>query len=908
MEEIPLTQFPTEAKFKYSWRNYQQRVLGELQKHLRDKHLHVVAPPGSGKTILGLEVALRLNQPTLILAPTVAIRNQWIQRFCEMFLQTHEVPYWISSDIRHPKFLTVSTYQGLHAACKGLDDEEGEEQKEKTKKSGFVAIVKLLKQQNIGTIVVDEAHHLKNEWWVTLNKIKQKLKPVIVGLTATPPYDVVYAEWERYLELNGAVDAEITVPELVKEGDLCPHQDYIYFCHPSKEEQEKIVGFRENINHLYNQLRKDEILAEAISQHPVFLEPENYLDWIYNNIAHYSAILIFLHECGTVIPLDHFKLIGAENFEIPPFDSKWLAILLEFYLFKEKKAFEENKTYKKHQKELEIKLRHFNIIEHSQINFENNKAINALVTSSISKLNAIREIVDFEYDQLGDDLRMVILTDYIRKEFLANDIENNVNLNKIGVASIFEKLRRTNIDNKKIGILTGSLVVIPKEALLPLGEKNRKFGIKSIEFKPLIFDKNYLILNVNENLKQNIVHTVTELFQDGHIQILIGTQALLGEGWDAPAVNSLVLASFVGSFVLSNQMRGRAIRTQRGNDDKTGNVWHLACIDLLSEIGGKDLELMERRFKGFVGVGADDIPLIESGIGRLGIPKEIHVPTILEKKNKDTFKQAAKRDALKQKWHTAVNSGTVALEQIRIPYPIKERTYQQSVDLYYNKTARNVAAELGFGLLAFSQQLTGFIFENIGMMRTAQGMYTILTSIGIGGLAIFGRRLYVTSKILLKYKDITKDIQQISNALLATLIEVEIIKTPVIELKAEATVDSKGAMYCCLQGGSTFEQSTYINALQEIIIPIDNPRYVVVRKNKKVGGIIKQKDYHAVPELLGRKKATTDVFIRKWAVHVGDCDLIYTRTPEGRKMLLKSRMEALSTQLEDNIDRVNKWK
>ena len=65
----------------------------------------------------------------------------------------------------------------------------------------------------------------------------------------------------------------------------------------------------------------------------------------------------------------------------------------------------------------------------------------------------------------------------------------------------------------------------------------------------------------------------------------------------------------------------------------------------------KDLELMERRFKGFVGVGADDIPLIESGIGRLGIPKEIHVPTILEKKNKDTFKQAAKREALKQKWH-----------------------------------------------------------------------------------------------------------------------------------------------------------------------------------------------------------------------------------------------------------------
>ena len=30
---------------------------------------------------------------------------------------------------------------------------------------------------------------------------------------------------------------------------------------------------------------------------------------------------------------------------------------------------------------------------------------------------------------------------------------------------------------------------------------------------------------------------------------LVGTQALLGEGWDAPSVNTLVLASYVGSYM-----------------------------------------------------------------------------------------------------------------------------------------------------------------------------------------------------------------------------------------------------------------------------------------------------------------------------------------------------------------------
>jgi superfamily II DNA or RNA helicase len=47
-------EYPKGIQFKYKWRKYQQRVLEELQEHLTDEHLHVIAPPGSGKTVLGL--------------------------------------------------------------------------------------------------------------------------------------------------------------------------------------------------------------------------------------------------------------------------------------------------------------------------------------------------------------------------------------------------------------------------------------------------------------------------------------------------------------------------------------------------------------------------------------------------------------------------------------------------------------------------------------------------------------------------------------------------------------------------------------------------------------------------------------------------------------------------------------
>lgn len=132
-----MTEYPKDIKFKYGWRKYQQRVLDYLQDHLTYRHLHVIAPPVSGKTVLGLEVAIRLNKPTLILAPTIAIRNQWIQRFCELFLQTNLTPDWISRDIRNPKFMTVVTYQGLHAACDNWrsDEEEFESEEEETEEA-----------------------------------------------------------------------------------------------------------------------------------------------------------------------------------------------------------------------------------------------------------------------------------------------------------------------------------------------------------------------------------------------------------------------------------------------------------------------------------------------------------------------------------------------------------------------------------------------------------------------------------------------------------------------------------------------------------------------------------------------------------------------------------------------------
>jgi superfamily II DNA or RNA helicase len=102
--------------FKYPWRPYQARFLNEIDCHLSDDKLHVVAAPGAGKTTLGLEIFRRLGSSCLVLSPTRIIRNQWIRRLVDFIPQGESVEIlpWVSQEFDKPGYLTSITYQALH--------------------------------------------------------------------------------------------------------------------------------------------------------------------------------------------------------------------------------------------------------------------------------------------------------------------------------------------------------------------------------------------------------------------------------------------------------------------------------------------------------------------------------------------------------------------------------------------------------------------------------------------------------------------------------------------------------------------------------------------------------------------------------------------------------------------------
>lgn len=888
--------FPKGIAFKYTWRNYQQRVLSELERYLNDGTLHIVAPPGSGKTVLGLQVMLKLDKPALIIAPTIAVRNQWIDRFCELFLQTDRVPDWISCDIRHPAFVTVTTYQGLHAACNDLREKRSGD-------ANLAAIVRLLKDQNVQTFIADEAHHLKNEWWNTLTKLKAALSPVIVDLTATPPYDVTGAEWEHYIELNGPVDAEITVPELVREGDLCPHQDYICYSRLSPEEYKVICEYRENIDRLFTEIQHDEGLIRALEGLPAWTDPKENTEWIYSNMSAYSSLLIFFHTLGRQIPESHSDVLDEKKPEFPPFDYEWAETLLDFYLNKGRDLFP---GHAKHQEQLRNKLIYHGATDKNQISFRYNSKITRTLSTSLEKLNSIRDIVSFEYGQMGKDLRLVVLTDYIRKEFLANTPENDMKLSKFGVMSVFEKLRRENRQGMHIGVLTGPIVILPHASLPEFERLAGSRGIEKISCSPLPYDETYIQITLTESIKNEVVKIVTDLFQQGGIEVLVGTKSLLGEGWDAPALNSLILASFVGSFVLSNQMRGRAIRVQKGNERKTGNIWHLVSVDTTTLDGGDDVDMLKRRFRGFSGISYQEDRRIENGLDRIHIPGDITDLETIDRLNAETFRLASRRDELKQRWHAALEQGTRLVEEIRMPpETVYERTRKQK-EVYLHRTIGCLFADLFFGILSFAgDTIVDFIRSARGLNSSADIKLWLLL-VGISGLLYFGRQTWQAVGMYVRYRDISKDIRRIGEALLRSLHKEKIVTTPLKELSVNAFTGASG-VHCYLEGGSRYEQSVFTDALHEIVSPVDSPRYLILRKSTFLF-FYPQVDYHAVPELLGRKKETAASFSLLWKQHVGNCELVYTRIADGRRMLLQARVRSLAARLAGEVEHVNKWR
>ncbi len=141
--------------------DYQKKAVNSL---LIEENGILVSPPGSGKTIMGIEIITNLKQPTLILVHKRQIFNQWLERI-ENFLNIpkREIGQFCANKKKLGRRITVAMMQTL-LKVEDFNKEYGE--------------------NNFGLVLVDECHHIPAK---TFRQVITKFNPYyIYGLTATP--------------------------------------------------------------------------------------------------------------------------------------------------------------------------------------------------------------------------------------------------------------------------------------------------------------------------------------------------------------------------------------------------------------------------------------------------------------------------------------------------------------------------------------------------------------------------------------------------------------------------------------------------------------------------------------------------------------------------------------------------
>ena len=162
--------------------------LKKFENYLDDSKIHLIAAPGSGKTVLGVELISRLGKPALVLVPRLSIQRQWVDAIDSLFEAPPGNFPVVSRSVQTEAVITVITYQSLEALQKRW---RGRSVADMGAQQGFV-------------LVLDECHHMVGAWADTASKmIADGFFEKVVALTATPPFDASPVAWAKYQHVCG---------------------------------------------------------------------------------------------------------------------------------------------------------------------------------------------------------------------------------------------------------------------------------------------------------------------------------------------------------------------------------------------------------------------------------------------------------------------------------------------------------------------------------------------------------------------------------------------------------------------------------------------------------------------------------------------------------------------------------
>ncbi len=974
----PNSSFPlfTNWQFQRPFRTYQQMVLQLVgQRAKSEAPFHIVAPPGAGKTIVGLEMIRQFGRPAVVFTPTTTIQQQWQEK---IGLFTQDVT-WLaqhtSTDATRLADVTILTYQVLStpgenlafveriAVEKWVEDlvtsgqvnnhEEAHRRittlQQSNPKAARNEISKryqrvkrnFLRQkafdgrqflhpnaQNLidrivamgtGTVVLDECHHLLDYWAFILQELIRELPNVqVVGLTATLPDPANETEYENYHALLGEVDFEVPTPAVVKEGNLAPYRDLVYFCEPSPREADYLTQIQTHFETAVSTIATtssfqtwiEQLLAQGAEPFETFFNRETPL-----------CIAAVKYALTQERPLPDDAVLLEEMLQPLEVDD-WLTLLETFGLRVLKISPDEaDQTLFRQLRDV---LLNFGItISERGINHQRSPG-DLILALSESKDQATVNILKAEAAHLQKKLRAVVITDFERMSASSRRLKAVLDPDAGSAVRVFRQLVNDPVTNLLDPVLVTGQVVLANaanRARLDVGieqwqkAKNRVF---TWEWQPAEDGKIVqLVGNGRDWGARSYVALLTSLFEQGVTQCLVGTRGIFGEGWDALSLNTLVDLTSVTTSTSVQQIRGRTIRLDPAWSRKVAHNWDVVCVTTQFDKGDNDLRRFTARHAHTWGIVIRSLlspyhGQIIRGVAHVDLDLAEELATrpfsqlSFSRYTQQMMAAIPQRDRVYDLWQIGkpYHNNTHSSVQVRAQdiqfltvYHIQTSLWAMIGRLLVSVILVALFAWQGGGQILAQAELSGLSFRLgvvavIGLGVLAAVLFN-LVSIG---------RIFRRAFLQMPVDDILSDI---AYTLWLALKETGLISQDVKQSDIQIVPAETEGYQLFLESATTADAQTFALAFREILGPIGDARYLIERDSSSLRNpvfraiwlgmraILKGQEatrvYHRVPDVFASRKERATKLSRAWSYYVGGGRLIFTRTAEGRRLLLQAR-------------------
>ncbi len=660
---------------------------------------------------MGLACLLRLGLKTLILSPNTTLQHQWLKQF-----ETHSVclsgdnpwSHVMGAEVLLQPAVLSSTYQQLSSAYRQQDDH----------------LLDLLSSYDF--IILDECHHVLRKWGQAILHLdtlrQQKGRPPMLrlGLTATPPVEVSAKEQQQLWQLLGDVDYAISLPAMIRSGHLSPFQDLVYLVRPSAQESQYIHSAHEALHDLQRQWSNAQRNAETPPDLAIYAEAW-LLQWQYQpdkDLDLYLACLRYLNAVGLSTPDMGWH---PEQEESLTMDDR--AALLGAYALAQ--WGEQHDTFKHLQQTLSLLGYRYRQGRFWPVEGQVEKVLGL----SHSKLTALNTLLKHEYTHQYEQLRCLVLTDFALTHAPGQRtaLKGVADPDAGGALRLF---RSVCLETPEVNpfLMTGRYVLccqaLLSDCLWALGQALPHHELRledhglftEIQASPAWSGKDY-------------VACLTQLFSEGKSLCLIGTRGLLGEGWDCPALNTLIDFTRTTTFVSVNQIRGRSLRKDPQHPFKVANQWDIVALLPELESGLKDLERWQRKHRHYYGLCDDG--LIEKGVGHVHAsftrqdPRELFLS--LDQLNETMLLRAAQRLKTYDQWKVGTAYRDVTQDTLQI-----KQTQRPSMSHSRLRADRDVLAVLATDCLpADVQQVSHLRSEGLQHRQRQLSLLHRFTHLGL---------------------------------------------------------------------------------------------------------------------------------------------------------------------------------